>query len=254
VIDHSYAYCSVSISPVRANPQDTAEMTSQLVFGETVLIHESLSPWCLIESTVDGYKGYVDQKQLLHLNEAEFISWVERRHVLPDFHTVIHTPWGKQHVFMGAFLAKDATFDIGKNQFVWDLTQTTTQSLDMMSVARSLLNVPYLWGGKTSAGIDCSGYMQLIFRLMGVDLPRDARDQQLCGEDIAFEHVKTGDLAFFHNEKGNVTHVGLLDGEGNIFHASGWVRNDKLTFDGIVHRASGMLTHHLHSIKRINAG
>ena len=100
-------------------------------------------------------------------------------------------------------------------------------------------------------GVDCSGFVQTVFKMLGVPLLRDAWQQQEQGTAVEFPEMSEGDLAFFHNEKGRIVHVGIVLEGGKIMHASGKVRIDALTNEGIIHAQSGKQTHSLHSIKRI---
>ena len=124
---------------------------------------------------------------------------------------------------------------------------------EMVKMAALLYeNVPYLWGGKSSFGIDCSGYVQQVCKLFGKPLPRDAYQQAAHGEVVHFlQEAQCGDLAFFDNEEGNIVHVGILFSAGEIIHASGKVRVDDIDSFGIVNRATGQRTHKLRVIKRV---
>jgi cell wall-associated NlpC family hydrolase len=122
----------------------------------------------------------------------------------------------------------------------------------LAAVYQHFLNSPYLWGGKSVFGIDCSGFVQQVLKMFGIKLLRDAYLQAEQGQPVqSLQEAKLGDLAFFQNEKGKVTHVGIMLDEGKIIHASGQVRIDTLNKDGIVTEA-GERTHSLHSVRRIN--
>ena len=121
----------------------------------------------------------------------------------------------------------------------------------MESVALSFLNAPYLWGGRTIFGIDCSGFTQAVYKIMGKAIPRDASQQNRCGTAVSLSQARIGDLAFFANSNGKITHVGLLLGEGKIIHASGKVRIDRIDETGIFCIERNEYSHQLHSIKRL---
>ncbi|PWL24345.1 MAG: hydrolase Nlp/P60 [Fluviicola sp. XM-24bin1] len=243
-------YCSVSISPVRAENRDQSEIVTQLLFGEVVTVQEIATPWAKISSMADGYEGWIDIKHIKKLSDKEVRRWMEGLDYSTDRERLLQTPWGKQWICQGSFVQADATsFNIGNDNFEW-LEESTVSFDDMWSCAESYLNTPYLWGGKSPFGIDCSGFTQAVYRFFDINLPRDASQQVLDGAEVDFEDIETGDLAFFHNNKGKITHVGILDDQGHILHASGHVRRDLFTKDGIVHNEHGDITHKLSIIKR----
>ncbi len=247
------AYCMVSIAPIRSDKKDASEQVSQLVFGEPVTVISVESPWCKILTFFDNYEGYVDQKHLRFLTNKELKRWLDGLHFSLDFSTTIHTPWGNQHLYIGSYVpwGNPAVFSIGDDQFQ-QLALTTDNKIDSpVEAALSLINVPYQWGGKTSCGIDCSGLIQLIFRFSDINLPRDAYQQAEFGSKIAFEDRKRGDVAFFENNAGRITHVGILESKESIIHASGRVRIDKFNERGILNCDDDTLTHQLSYIKRM---
>jgi len=119
-------------------------------------------------------------------------------------------------------------------------------------IASLYLNAPYLWGGRSPLGIDCSGFTQVVFKAAGVRLPRDAYQQAEVGQTLGFvEEASEGDLAFFDNAEGKIIHVGIVLKDRFIIHASGKVRIDKLDHQGIFNRETGKYSHTLRVIKRI---
>jgi cell wall-associated NlpC family hydrolase len=123
---------------------------------------------------------------------------------------------------------------------------------DLINTAYMYLNAPYLWGGKSVFGIDCSGFTQMVYKLNGYKLLRDAAQQASQGEVLSFiEESEPGDLAFFDNEEGKIIHVGIMLENNYIIHASGKVRIDRLDHLGIYNAELNRHTHRLRVIKKI---
>lgn len=245
------AYCLVSIAPVRLAADDGSEIVTQLLFGELVEIHSLEAPWAKIRSISDGYEGYIDHKHVSSLTQKEARRWSEGLSCLKDREVTLTTPWGKQRICRGSFIREnEISFSIGSSEFVLE-TAPSSELTSIVDFAEDYLNTPYLWGGKSPYGIDCSGITQVIYRFFGWNLPRDCFEQVKNGQEIEFNDLQSGDLAYFKNKTGKVTHVGILDGNGGIIHASGHVRRDKFTRDGIYREDIESLTHPLYLIKRL---
>ncbi|MBL7825251.1 MAG: C40 family peptidase [Saprospiraceae bacterium] len=254
-----YAACQVSIAPLRAQPSDKSEMVSQLLFGEAVEVQESKDNWRLIVCAWDGYTGWVDVKQLIRLTAAEFEDY--RRHQTLSL-SLVEGLMAADHFIpltMGAVLPQydglrcalgDQSF-----QFSGPVITPGQQHLGsswIIKIARRYLNAPYLWGGRSPFGIDCSGLTQMVYKIAGVHLLRDASQQVTQGRPVDFmEQCQAGDLAFFDNGKGNITHVGIILPECHIIHASGKVRIDKLDHFGIFNKELNRYTHQLRIVKRL---
>jgi cell wall-associated NlpC family hydrolase len=147
-----------------------------------------------------------------------------------------------------AFWRKNLVKYSGK---VWKPLVVKINSKIIKQVAYKFLNTAYLWGGRSVFGIDCSGFTQVVYKFLNVPLPRDAWQQAEKGELVpSLQDVVCGDLAFFKNEEGRITHVGIILSPQEIIHSSGKVRLDKLDKDGITNMETKQRTHQLSHIKR----
>lgn len=254
-----FAYCNVSIVPVRSNPNDRSEMVSQMLFGETMEVLEKGANWAHIRMSFDQYEGWVDPKQIVLIDDEEMnriqsaamcfvtdmVQVLQNKEVNQLTPLVIgsHLPglqYGSFHM-AGQKLSYDG-------MYIDDKVEPKRASV--LENAMVYLNAPYLWGGKTPFGIDCSGFTQQVFKVSGIPLLRNASQQSLQGETINFiTDAHPGDLAFFDNEEGSIIHVGILMGENKIMHASGKVRIDAVDHQGIFNVDSRTYTHKLRIIK-----
>lgn len=254
-----YAACQVSIAPLRAQPSDKSEMVSQLLFGETVEIQESKDNWKYVVCAWDGYTGWVDGKQLKRLTPGEFDQY--RDHQALNL-SLVEGLMAADHfipVTLGATLPQYDGLRCRLGEQTYQFSgpvvtpgQQKTNSEWVVKVARRYLHAPYLWGGRSPFGIDCSGFTQMVYKTAGIRLLRDAGQQVTQGRLIDFmEECQAGDLAFFDNGKGQVTHVGIILPECHIIHASGEVRVDKLDHFGIFNKEQNRYTHQLRIVKRL---
>lgn len=256
----SSAIAIQSVVPIREKADETSEMVSQLLFGETIKILSLKEKWAEIESS-DNYRGWVDRKMLF---ENEISSNIE-----PNCSWIISSPIaviqrtgidGVQYLSMGSLFHEydDETemFRMG-NMTGRLISGSVIKSqwscvAQLLATARHWLNVPYLWGGRNIMGVDCSGFIQIIFRINGIELPRDAKDQALAGRCLdTNEEILPGDLAFFSNAMGKIVHVGMIIASDRIIHCSGSVRIDILDKKGIYREDIGDYTHKLHSVVRM---
>jgi gamma-D-glutamyl-L-lysine dipeptidyl-peptidase len=251
-VSRIHAFCKVSIAPVRAEASDRSEIVTQLLFGELVEITQVADNWLKIQSFMDGYEGWIDSKQIQDLREKEFSRWMDGLVVEHSEFRLVDGPEGKQLLPKGFFRPSDSeeTFSIGKSTYRF-LNEEDVFPSSLIDFALSYLNAPYLWGGKTPFGIDCSGFMQQIHRVFNYQLPRDASQQAEIGQEIDFEDREAGDLAFFISDSGTIHHVGLLLNKDEIIHAHGYVRIDDFSSRGITRKIDEVHSHKLHSIKRL---
>lgn len=237
---------------MRAEQRDASEQVSQLLFGELVELVENADNWTKVQSLHDGYEGWVDTKQIDMLREKEVSRWFDGLGIEHSLKRTLEGPEGKLTIWKGSFIPDVLVneFNIGKSEYRF-LDEPETMPKSKIDFAFSFLNVPYLWGGKSVAGIDCSGFMQVVHRFAGFNLPRDAYQQEEIGTSVSFEDREVGDLAFFISKTGKIHHVGLLISKDEIIHAHGYVRIDNFSELGITRKIDGVLSHQLFCIKRI---
>jgi len=256
-MEQTFAICRVAVAPIRASSSDQAEITTQLLFGDQVEVLEKAEPWWRIRNAYDEYEGWIDFKQLTEISEAEY----ERPHAtlvpLGALNKVIGADGSAYYLAASSNLPsyKDGICELGKEKFQvlfqpLSLPEQVT-AVSLMESALFFQNAPYLWGGRTLFGIDCSGYVQAVFKLGGITLKRDASQQAEQGETVNFlPETQTGDLAFFDNADGKIIHVGIMLNANQIIHASGKVRIDPIDDQGIYNPELGRYSHKLRIIKR----
>ncbi len=253
--------CCFSFIPMRKEPTETSEMVSQILFGETFTILEESKKWDFIELDFDGYLGWIDHK-LSRIIDKQKLSWFESVNC-----KIANKPFFKVRqknsddilfVLAGSnfYNLHGREFSLFENSFQLNdpylIYKQPNPANVIISSAELLLNIPYLWGGRSAFGIDCSGLAQTTFKIAGINMPRDASKQVNIGKTISsLENTLPGDLAFFNNEEGLITHVGILLSKNEIIHASGSVRIDHIDQQGIFDRSRQVYTHKLALIKRV---
>jgi hypothetical protein len=258
----SKSICTYGFIPVRELPSETSQMVTQLLFGETFTILERNEKWARITCDFDDYEGWIDAKLITSLPDEEVSSWLHGdSHIVtapqikvisePDKHSRIISG-GSRIVLngsdMNSFVIANKEFYLSGNPF------NNKKFSNVQELAINFLYTPYLWGGRSFFGIDCSGFVQIVYKMMGIRLPRDASRQVEHGETVSFvEEAVPGDLAFFDNPDGKIVHVGICMGKGEIIHASGEVRIDRLDHQGIFNQNLKKYSHKLRTIKRIVA-
>lgn len=251
-----HAICYLSVAPVRKSPSDTSEMVTQLIFGDlcNVIGVTEDSKWLNIRLEFDGYEGWVDPKQIKLIEEAVYLRYLtEKPNYLLEGPVKVAFKNYFVHLSIGSYLPQyeNETFEVSQKRVPISGVVGNTKETDVVVIADMFLGVPYLWGGKSQFGIDCSGLVQQVFKVCGKTLPRDAHEQAECGEEVAFENLKAGDLAFFKNNEGKIHHVGIVLDFNNIIHAHGKVRLDLLDNKGVFNTNQKQYSHQFAFAKRI---
>lgn len=251
-----FGICNLAIIPLRFEPSDKSEIVSQVLFGEHFQIVEQYKQWSRIKMQYDDYEGWVDSKQYQLISEENFNQLSEDTIILNG--DLIEYITGNSNLLIPIPLGSSLSFlknnKINTSNFYFDGTRITGKKdkKEIINTAFLYLNAPYLWGGKTPFGIDCSGFTQMVYKLNGYKLLRDASQQAAQGEALSFiEESEPGDLAFFDNEEGNIIHVGIIMENNYIIHASGKIRIDRLDHLGIYNPEINKHTHKLRVIKKI---
>lgn len=230
--------CNVSIAPLRADSSDKSEIVSQLLYGESADIIEVKDNWTKILTHYDNYEAWMDTKQISAVSD-EFLTSRKTNLVKEPFQSTM-TESGKVLLSMGS----EVNFETTAPTRGHDLSES------IVNCAKEFLNVPYLWGGKSFFGIDCSGFTQIVYKIYGIKIPRDTYQQAELGEALTFiEEAKPGDLAFFENSEGRIIHVGFILADQKIIHAHGKVRIDSLDSTGIFNKDQNRHTHKLRFIR-----
>ncbi|MCK9255491.1 MAG: C40 family peptidase [Bacteroidales bacterium] len=249
--------CELAYIPLRSGMSHKSEMLNQLLFGELfeILIHKE--DWTKVRLFHDDYEGWVD---------TDCISFIQKENaILENFKNAYILPQqtrisiNNSTIFLpnGALLPKNKTeFQINENKYKlaenFEFLTFENKAETIVKFAYDLLNSPYLWGGRTAWGIDCSGLSQFLYSLVGIQLPRNASQQIALGHTRNFiTEAKPGDLAFFDDEEGNITHVGIIYETGKIIHASGKVRIDRIDHQGIYNKELKRYTHNLRVVKAL---
>ena len=237
----NYGICDLAMMPLRSEDSHASEMVSQLLFNEVYEVLEVKPEWIHVKTDLDQYEGWIQSKQHHALSEEDYNLLRNKRKYYTNKPIV---------EYKGRFLS------LGTPLFepypdALEPPMVFQPSL-MLEYGMKLLNAPYLWGGRTVFGIDCSGFVQLCARAAGKQLPRDASEQVKEGELVYFlPEILPGDLAFFGNEDGHIVHVGMMLDTERILHASGRVRIDYLDQSGIFNKERNGHTHRLQVIKRL---
>ena len=246
-----YGICNLSIVPLRVEPSDSCELVSQVLYGELFKVLEQRKSWSRIRLAFDKYEGWIDNKQYLEIDEEQYKTLKQQDHILST-DLIEYVQDENQQLYtipMGSSLNGLALL---KHTHDGNSVASKQEKSHLIKTAFTYLNAPYLWGGKTPFGIDCSGFTQMVYKLNGYAILRDASQQATQGIALSFiEESEPGDLAFFDNSEGHITHVGIIMEDNYIIHAHGKVRIDRLDHSGIYNVDKKMHTHKLRVIKKI---
>lgn len=261
--------CTYAMIPVRAEASECSEMVTQIIFGEAYDVLEVQDRWARICTVADNYPGWIDSKLITEVSDADVAQWsgddlyvtylpfnkiesMEEGNLFPAY-----APMGSV-IFNGKSMPtilgrEDKLCTLGGHKFILHgESEASAEGRPQSPVecAKRMLGAPYLWGGRTAFGIDCSGLVQLSYKVCGIQLPRDASQMINLGTEVPYGQQTDGDLAFFVNPKGRICHVGLCMADGRIIHSSGCVRIDRLDEEGVYNAERGKYTHKLLCIKR----
>lgn len=254
--------CEYAYLPLRASMSHRSEMVSQVLFGEIFEIVAHHSEWSKIRLLHDDYVGWIESVTISPLDEETLdASYINEKYIVCDSPTMMIKN-GKCQIFIpqGSVLPKGAgeshNFNIGDNNYyiLNDIAERNETNIrkQIIADAEKLIETPYLWGGRTQWGIDCSGFAQLIFRMSGIQLARDASEQAKLGNTLNFiAEAQPGDLAFFDNDEGHIIHVGIIYSPTEIIHASKKVRIDKIDHHGIYNEELKKYTHKVRVMKNV---
>lgn len=258
--DKSYGVGRLALIQVKKEPNDRAEQTTQLLFGDhyEVLSTSTDSKWIYIKIFADSYEGWIDYKQH-HAITPDYFDQINHA----NFKITIDLASGILYkkipltILLGSIvpISNSELFKM-EEQFAFNgEAKSLGQKREfefLKSIAQKYLHAPYQWGGKSPFGIDCSGFTQMVYKISGYHISRDAHQQAICGKEVAgLDQALPGDLAYFYGSNGNIGHVGILLEDEKIIHASGRVRIDGLTEEGIVDLDSKVITHSLAELRRI---
>jgi hypothetical protein len=256
-----FGFCALSAMPVRAEASERSEMVNQLLFGDTYEVIDSFNGWKVIRGSLDQYEGFIDEKQCMPISGEEYARLIAAQRIFPKELVARVTRIPEKYYFnilFGSSLPGYANgiISVGKKEFRYKGEYTRPaeeiKREDLVNTAKKYLWSPYLWGGRSPFGIDCSGLIQVVYNIHGISLHRDASYQAKQGTTLNLvTEARPGDLAFFDNEEEQIVHVGMFIEDEKIIHASGQVRIDKIDHEGIFNEELKKYTHKLRLVKRM---
>lgn len=253
-----FGICHLNCIAVRRDPSDESEMVTQLLFGETFQVLTSDMNWIKVHLDHDYYEGWVLLNQVSELDSETYKRFSENPQAVSDEMVTFISDKDDhpQILTLGAVLPdyQDGIFKLNNRSFDFDgdVIQSKLSKANLVRTAYKFLNTPYLWGGRTTFGVDCSGFTQMVYKINGYQLFRDAHQQASQGEVLSFiEECEPGDLAFFDNEEGEIIHVGIVLANNYIIHCHGKVRIDRIDSSGIYNVDINRHTHKLRVMKQL---
>jgi hypothetical protein len=251
--------CRVAVIPIRKEPKEQSEMISQLLFGEYFDITGIIEKWLKINTHFDHFTGWIDRKLFKEANLEKGMGTLIQPALYSRIAEIEMPDGSTQLIPAGSSLPgydeTNSELMIGNQKFrisplCGDILPPASQKV--YETARQFINTPYLWGGRSVFGFDCSGFIQTVYKIHGIPLKRETQQQVLSGQLVsALKDAIPGDLAFFCNDEGRVNHVGMVLTDSQIIHCSGWVRVDRLDEKGIFNRENGVYSHLLKEVRRI---
>ncbi len=254
-----YGICIKNHISVHKSISHESEQITQLIFGDIykVLSKSSDKQWLYIENQYDKYKGWISLSKHRKLSQQTFNNMINDTFpVCGDLKGFIEFEGNKFEISLGSTLPfyDNGVIEIDNKKGVFTgnavFVPREFNAENVISTSKLCLDIPYLWGGKNALGYDCSGFVQVVYKTLGIKLPRDSRQQVLVGEEIELKDAKVGDLAFFHID-GRVIHVGIVIDDNKIIHSSKRVKINTLDKTGIWIDETQSYSHYLKCIKRI---
>ena len=244
-----YGLCNLGIVGIRNSPSDKSELVSQLLYGECFKLLEQKDKWSRIKLYYDNYEGWIDNKQFKFIDKNTYTKLTSQNLIFSaELISFIYHNNHPLSIVLGSNLNPINLLKHKYNGKKIIIKKTTSKQI--LKTAMLYINAPYLWGGKTPFGIDCSGYSQMVYMLNGIRLNRDASQQAKQGKIVQLNiNSKAGDLAFFQNESGNIIHVGIIMENNFIIHSHGKVRIDTLDNNGIFNSDIKKYSHKLKFVK-----
>lgn len=242
-----YGICEFSMIPVRSGESSKNEMVSQLLYGEVFQVLKQKKKWTKILICSDNYFGWINNTQIKFVTKKEYEKIIKRKPIFcVDFKGYVMDGNNEKTLIPFGGLVSSCE----ELNSVYYGKSSVSCEFDIIEIAKKYINSPYLWGGRNQHGIDCSGFSQIVYKINGINIPRDASQQAKLGEEISFSEINSGNLAFFGSSKNEISHVGLVLNKKKIIHAFGKVRIDDFNRDGIKNIKSKKITHKLIEIKK----